>query len=76
MENLKEQKVVFNPIVFVRIITENVRKDLSYNDPVAKLAVSPTKSALKRGCLVNRRVGLEGRVVNVLRMIHHKFWVL
>ena len=76
MENLKEQKVVFNPIVFVRIITENVRKDLSYNDPVAKLAVSPTKSALKRGCLVNRRVGLEGRIVNVLRMIYHRFWVL
>jgi hypothetical protein len=34
MEKLKEPKVIFNPIVFVRIITENVRKDLSYNDPL------------------------------------------
>ena len=76
MEKLKEQKVNFNQTVFVRIITENITKDLSCNDPIAKLAISPSKSALKRGSLVNRRVGLEGRIVNVLRMIYHKFWVL
>jgi hypothetical protein len=55
MENIKEHKVIFNQNVFVRIITENTKQDLSYNDPIAKLAVYPTRSTLKNGVRQNNQ---------------------
>jgi hypothetical protein len=69
MEKLENNKVMFNPTVFVRIITENTRKDLSYNDPIAKLAVSPTRSALK----MNNEVKMKDHSSEVLNMIANNF---
>ena len=67
MENLKAQKVIFNSTVFVRIITENFRKDQSYNNPIAKLAVSPIRSALKN------EVKLKDHKPDVLDLIAQHF---
>ena len=52
LEMAEIHRVMFNPIVFVRIITKNARRYQSYNDPIAKLAVTPARSILKRKYLV------------------------
>ena len=55
-------KVSFNERVFVRIISDNVHTNMTYNDPIKKLGVFPRRSSLKKPSLENRKVELENKL--------------